>query len=689
MPRLTRTQKYADLRASLTNDNETTNNSSQLDSFQQRLNELQEKANPIKETIVEEKVEKESSFNALRERIDELLKDNSDEDLINKAQEVAEMPKEIIGTNIKTDDIFITLNDEPKDNNVEETKVFTPINKEENEIVEHNWHKEETILTPQQPIITDNQEIVNEVVEAKEENKLENEFNSLPTIDQYFSVDNNNELNIDEAKVNELNYSITKEVKDLVEGIYNNNTEETITNIVDETNKLNDESLNVKVDNPLVFEEEKIEEVNTNLPIQNPAIDSKEEDGVEFVPYEIPISQREELRFEIKEEETKEEKPIEVIEEVAIENTSTLQDYENNKQEIGENYISATIDEVNQYNREEGEKLIDDIPVSIIDEVRNHVVTNDSLYSQNDNLNDNSEYIDTIEYAKEDEESLEGIMESYKQEVEPEEVEVKHVIDDIFNDINQEEEVVEDTASFIDEALTLPDHKEEVVFEDDAKVVESLETIQEEPKNKLEEITERIREEENKLNDINRGVINFEQVVQDKKEEVIDDMDDDEFSTTVSLQISKIMDELNDMTEEESIPDELIDVKASTPVDLDASSYDKKDVPDFISAFFNDDVSNEEDADYYNEHPTLAISQEQEFNSGEVVEIKNISELDDAPVTRTFEETKPFVVDEEVEFVEDSTPNKILNIILVALILVLLAVLGVILYYILMAKGII
>ena len=280
-------------------------------------------------------------------------------------------------------------------------------------------------------------------------------------------------------------------------------------------------------------------------------------------------------------------------------------------------------------------------------------------------------------------------MESYKQEVEPEEVEVKHVIDDIFNDINQEEEVVEDTASFIDEALTLPDHKEEVVFEDDAKVVESLETIQEEPKNKLEEITERIREEENKLNDINRGVINFEQVVQDKKEEVIDDMDDDEFSTTVSLQISKIMDELNDMTEEESIPDELIDVKASTPVDLDASSYDKKDVPDFISAFFNDDVSNEEDADYYNEHPTLAISQEQEFNSGEVVEIKNISELDDTPVTRTFEETKPFVVDEEVEFVEDSTPNKILNIILVALILVLLAVLGVILYYILMAKGII
>lgn len=675
MPRLTRTQKYADLRASLTNDNETSNVSPRLEDYQQKLDNLQEKANFSNRS--------ESDF--LKNKLDEILKIansdidlTSDEDLINKAQEVAEMPKEIISPSPDTKDIFITINEE-ENKKVEETK---------------DYHFDSVNNTT--PVsIEQNQKELDENVE---------------TIDQFFGVDDiepvHEDVHVDIAKIEDLNTSMSNEVTGIIDDL-NKEVELKNTDIALETTKINEESHNIKVDNPLVFEDPNVN-INNVTPILNPAIDSKAEDGVEFTPKEEPKKEdTNELKFEVIEEAKEEEKAIEPRTDFL---DDSLKEYENDKHNISENYISDTLTEVNAYNRNEGERLIDDIPVSIIDEVRHNVVTDDNAYKQNINTEETPEYIDTIEYPTEKEESLEEIIENFKVENEPEEIEVKNAINNIFDEINNEEvkEEKDDIADFVDEIINQNDEapidnkieniEETIVaseqkFDDVVTNNDISETIVVEPKTKLDEITERIKKEDQESSNIGKEVYNFENIVKNKEaiqnEGIINTSDEDEeFSSTVSLQISKIMDELNVIDEKENIPDELIEVKKVEPVAIDASDYDKKNVPDFISAFFNDD-GEDEDGSFFEEHPVKAIAQEEIMNSGEVVEIRNISELEDTPHGITIEETKPFIVDDEVEFVEDSTPNKILNIILIILIVILLAVLGVILYYILIAKGII
>ena len=691
MPRLTRTQKYADLRASLTNDNETSNVSPSLEDYQQKLDNLQEKANFSNRS--------ESDF--LKNKLDEILKIansdidlTSDEDLINKAQEVAEMPKEIISPSPDTKDIFITINEEEnkkaeeaKDYHFENVDNTTPVSEAK------DYHFEN---------------VENTTPESIEQNQKELDEN-VETIDQFFGVDDIKpafeDVHVDIAKIEDLNTSMSNEVTEIIDDL-NKEVELKNADIALETTKINEESQNIKVDTPLVFEDPNVN-INNVTPILNPAIDSKAEDGVELSPKEEPKKEdTNELKFEVIEEAKEEEKAIELRTDFL---DDSLKEYENDKHDIGENYISETFEEVNAYNRNEGEKLIDDIPVSIIDEVRHNVVTDDNAYKQNINVDETPEYIDTIEYPTEKEESLEEIIDNYKVESEPEEIEVKNAINNIFDEINNDEvkEEKDDIADFVDEIINQSDEapveikhdnvEETIVVEqkfDDVVTNNDIsETIVAEPKTKLDEITERIKKEDKELSNIGKEVYNFENIVENKEtiqnEGIINTSDEDEeFSSTVSLQISKIMDELNVIDEKENIPDELIEVKKVEPVAIDASDYDKKNVPDFISAFFNDG-GEDEDGSFFEEHPVKAIAQEEIMNSGEVVEIRNISELEDTPHGITIEETKPFIVDDEVEFVEDSTPNKVLNIILIILIVILLAVLGVILYYILIAKGII
>ena len=166
MPRLTRTQKYADLRASLTNDNETSNVSPSLEDYQQKLDNLQEKANFSNRS--------ESDF--LKNKLDEILKIansdidlRSDEDLINKAQEVAEMPKEIISPSPDTKDIFITINEEEnkkaeeaKDYNFENVDNTTPVS----EAKDYNFENVEN-ATPES--IEQNQKELDEYLRLQNE----------------------------------------------------------------------------------------------------------------------------------------------------------------------------------------------------------------------------------------------------------------------------------------------------------------------------------------------------------------------------------------------------------------------------------------------------------------------------------------------------------------------------------------
>lgn len=130
---------------------------------------------------------------------------------------------------------------------------------------------------------------------------------------------------------------------------------------------------------------------------------------------------------------------------------------------------------------------------------------------------------------------------------------------------------------------------------------------------------------------------------------------DEEFSNTVSLEITKIMDEIS-------------------------NSEDVQEVPEVV----NEPVE---------QHPVLTKALEDEAEE-DVVEIKNIKELEAEEATSsTISNTIPFVVaageEDLIEVDEEDDSNTILNIILIVLIVILVAVLGLIIFYILRTRGII
>jgi hypothetical protein len=130
---------------------------------------------------------------------------------------------------------------------------------------------------------------------------------------------------------------------------------------------------------------------------------------------------------------------------------------------------------------------------------------------------------------------------------------------------------------------------------------------------------------------------------------------DEEFSNTVSLEITKIMDEIS-------------------------NNEDVQEVPEVV----NEPVE---------QHPVLTKALEDEAEE-DVVEIKNIKELEAEEATSsTISNTIPFVVaageEDLIEVDEEDDSNTILNIILIVLIVILVAVLGLIIFYILRTRGII
>ena len=157
--------------------------------------------------------------------------------------------------------------------------------------------------------------------------------------------------------------------------------------------------------------------------------------------------------------------------------------------------------------------------------------------------------------------------------------------------------------------------------------------------------------------------------------EIKEEAEDEEFSNTVSMEIAKIMDEI-DAVKEEPVKEEPVTV--SEPVKE----------PEPVKA--EEPVKEEPVAE---EHPVLAKTLQEE-NEEEVVEIKNLKELEAEPTRDTVSNTIPFVVatdddEEEIEDDEEDGSNTILNIILIVLIIVLIAVLGLIVFYILKTKGVI
>ncbi len=147
--------------------------------------------------------------------------------------------------------------------------------------------------------------------------------------------------------------------------------------------------------------------------------------------------------------------------------------------------------------------------------------------------------------------------------------------------------------------------------------------------------------------------------------------DDDDFSNTVTLEIDKVLSEINlDTMSSLKIDDVLEDKKEVEPLEVKPEEAAEK-LADTIA------------------HPVLAKSLDEE-----PVEIKSMEETftsNAATSTIAFDNKKLEKEDANVEdyYYDDDKPNKILNVILIILMIMLVAIIGVIVYYILYAKGVI
>ena len=155
-------------------------------------------------------------------------------------------------------------------------------------------------------------------------------------------------------------------------------------------------------------------------------------------------------------------------------------------------------------------------------------------------------------------------------------------------------------------------------------------------------------------------------------------MDDEEFSNTVTMEITKIMDEMTATNTEQIDPTIVM------------QEVEEKKPTDFVNEYFNIDESLI-NTPFFDK--PLEVAPENEEVKDDGIEIKNYSEV---AAQDEISDTIPFVVsNEEISEAdyydddEDDSSNTVLNVILIVLIIILLAVLGVIVFYILKAKEII
>ena len=163
------------------------------------------------------------------------------------------------------------------------------------------------------------------------------------------------------------------------------------------------------------------------------------------------------------------------------------------------------------------------------------------------------------------------------------------------------------------------------------------------------------------VNEIRHHEDNYEPKQEYKQPVAAKPETEEDYSNTVSMEISKIIDEVSEVE------------KQDTEKRMQQAVQEKPAVE---------------------EHPVLAQKLEETIEEN-VVEIKNLNELEaeEATLTRdTVSNTIPFVVtnddDEDLDEDEEGS-NTILNIILIVLIIILVIVLGLIVFYILKTKGII
>lgn len=150
-----------------------------------------------------------------------------------------------------------------------------------------------------------------------------------------------------------------------------------------------------------------------------------------------------------------------------------------------------------------------------------------------------------------------------------------------------------------------------------------------------------------------------------------DDEEDDDFSNTVTLEIDKVLSEIN--LEPVTGPTVSLDEVLDNTVEVDPIDAKREKAAEKLADTLT--------------HPVLTKTLEES-----PVEIKTLDETftKDLSTTATLSFKKNEIAEDDDEdyYYDDDKPNKVLNIVLIVLLVIFLIIVGVIVYFLLLAKGI-
>ena len=385
-------------------------------------------------------------------------------------------------------------------------------------------------------------------------------------------------------------------------------------------------------------------------------------DFSQFKPVEEPVIENP-VREEIVAEPVIEETPV-VEEAPVVEEVPVVEETPAIEQIIEEPVIEeAIIEEISEPVEEQAvqeEPVIEDVlsneNISVFGNqpVQEEHVVEDVLTDEpiSEAPQQESSFFDSFMNDTPVETNLGNNFNSYFESNEAKELYVEDMFNDVFKDVEDESgEIVslKERETYLNQTLSdVNSYNKEVGEETINTAVDNLINEIRHPESRFDEMIEKSENEEDYLDA--------------DKVQVSTPEEDEEFTSTLSMEISKIMDEVANVSSDNTKFEE-VEVK----------------VP-------------EEEVQEETENKTIQINEVPEEKAEDVVEIKNIAEIENEEVN-TMSQTIPFVVaadDEELidEEDEEDGSNVVLNIILIVLIIVLVAVLGLIVFYILKTKGI-
>ncbi len=370
--------------------------------------------------------------------------------------------------------------------------------------------------------------------------------------------------------------------------------------------------------------------------------------------------------------EIKEEKPIEEVYESELPQLSEVNFDFSDLFGLDNEGVSETVNEESNVSNIE----VEDAPATL--EENDSIIEEESEEVQEKPNDENTEIEEVSDLnSNVEEETVEAqeevLVESYVEESEANLVEkdFAELADDLAKEVeelNGPSQVIEET----NETEEASDGSSPIEEEStDSNVYEEkIEDIQT-PAIDVSSLLDSALKEVKSYND-QAGRASVEQISNDLIDELrhnkTEDKDDDDFSNTVTLEIDKVLSELNlDTISSLKIDEVLEDKKEVEPLEVK---------PEDVAEKLADTIA----------HPVLAKTLEEE-----PVEIKSMEETftNTNTISLSGKKIEKQEVAEEEYYYDDDKPNKILNVILVILMVMLVAIIGVIVYYILYARGII